>query len=124
MIDIFIHYREGKKVYHLGAKAKWFNTEFSLKEYLFLNQIFLGAENADLYLSENYGIDWKEPKSIFDSVLDTPNAVITNQEEFVIHLYKLLMSRYSLSQQQRILNELVTYGEGNFVEKYAKSNKI
>ena len=34
------------------------------------------------------------------------------------------MSRYSLSQQQRILNELVTYGEGNFVEKYAKSNKI
>lgn len=124
LIDIFIHYREGKKVYHLGAKAKWFNTEFSLKEYLFLNQIFLGAENADLYLSENYGIDWKEPKSIFDSVLDTPNAVITNQEEFVIHLYKLLMSRYSLSQQQRILNELVTYGEGNFVEKYAKSNKI
>lgn len=118
LIDIFIHYKEDDKVYHLGGKAKWYNTLFELKEYEFLGEKYFGAKDSNLYLTENYGEDWRIPKTSFDNVLDTPNAIIINDDLYILHLYKLLMSKYSIYYQEKILNELYKYDENNFINKY------
>ena len=90
----------------MGGKAKWYNTLFELKEYEFLGEKYFGAKDSNLYLTENYGEDWRIPKTSFDNVLDTPNAIIINDDLYILHLYKLLMSKYSIYYQEKILNEL------------------
>ena len=122
LIDIFIHYREGKKVYHLGAKNKWSNTNFKLQKYKFLDSEYYGALDYELYLSENYGNDWKVSKKDFNSILDTPNIEITDSKGYVVHLYKLLYSGYN--NKSKILVELNRYGEYEFVEKYQNSKLL
>lgn len=92
LIDIFIHYEDGNKHYHLGSVAKWYNSTFELVKYWFLNKQYFGFKDYDLYLSENYG-DWKIKKKDFDNILDTPNAVIYNNEEYRLHLYRLSFKR-------------------------------
>lgn len=106
LIDVFIHYKEGNRVYHAISKVRWYNTYFSLKEYWFLGEMYLGPSDAEVYLVENYGSDWRTPKALFDSVLDTPNAVIIHQEEFILHLYRLLMYRYGLQHKEKIIKML------------------
>ncbi|ECQ2959801.1 hypothetical protein FZ438_08880, partial [Campylobacter jejuni] len=48
---------------------------------------YFGFKEYDRYLSENYG-DWRIPKKNFDNILDTPNAVIFNEQEYKLHLYR------------------------------------
>ncbi|EFM2999265.1 hypothetical protein HHI74_001346, partial [Campylobacter jejuni] len=89
LIDIFIHYKDGCKHYHLGSAVKWYNSTFDLIKYDFLGKEYFGFKEYDRYLSENYG-DWRIPKKNFDNILDTPNAVIFNENNFILHLYSLL----------------------------------
>ncbi|WP_173776747.1 hypothetical protein [Campylobacter lari] len=111
-IDIFIHYREADKIYHKGDIAKWYNTVSELKYYDFCNGKYYGFADFDTYLQENYG-EWKIEKKYFDNILDTPNAVIINNELFIIHLYQLLMKKYAIKNYDRIINYLKQYGEEN-----------
>ncbi|MCC8278400.1 LicD family protein [Campylobacter sp. VicNov18] len=92
LIDIFIHYKEGQKHYHLGSAVKWYNSTFDLIKYQFLNKEYFGFKEYDRYLSENYG-DWRVPKKNFDNILDTPNAVVFDKKEYRLHLYKLIFKK-------------------------------
>lgn len=91
-IDIFIHYNDGSRHYHLGSAVKWYNSTFDLIKYNFLGKEYFGFKEYDRYLSENYG-DWRIPKKNFDNILDTPNAVIFNKQEYKLHLYRLLFKK-------------------------------
>ena len=93
-IDIFIHNKKDEYIWHYAAKIKWFNTPFNLKKIKFLNTEFLVPENTDQYLIENYGQDWTVPKVDFDSNFDTPNAVISNQQEMQIFYVRMLAYKY------------------------------
>lgn len=75
-IDIFIHYREQNSYWHAGKKTKWHNSPFELIQHPFLENHYLIPKNYDLYLTENYGRDWRIPRVNFDSALDTPNIEI------------------------------------------------
>lgn len=114
-IDIFIHYREKNDFWHAGKKTKWHNTPFELVSHPFLGNYYLIPQNYDLYLTENYGSDWRIPKLNFDSALDTPNVEILSKDEFIIYLYKQLLSskgskpetarrlKHELKQQKEII---------------------
>ncbi len=119
LVDVFIHYQEGGRVYHEGVKTRWVNTPFELVEYNFLRSTYLGAKDYDTYLSENYG-DWKIPNKDFDYVLDTPNMEIINKEEYILHLYRLLLRPYAINNSTKILTALSEQGEAGFVENYKR----
>lgn len=101
LVDVFFHYKENGLIYHEGVKCRWANKPFELKEYKFIGKKYLGAKNYDLYLKENYG-NWKTPKKEFDYVLDTPNVEITNEQEMILHLYKLLEKEYGQKNRNNI----------------------
>lgn len=71
-IDVFIHWQRDKQIFHGSSIHVWSNSLFQLKEYDFLGLPFLGPEDYDSYLRENYG-NWEEEKKDFDCDRDTPN---------------------------------------------------
>ncbi len=73
VIDIFIHFYDTGVMWHGSSVHRWNNKNFELKNYEFLGRLFKGADDFDLYLSENYGEDWRTPKPDFNSSIDTPN---------------------------------------------------
>lgn len=93
-IDVFIHQKDEKENWHATSKLKWINTNFQLVEKDFLGEIFYIPQNYDLYLNENYGEDWRCPKPTFDSTFDTPNAVVLNQNELKVYLYRKAYESY------------------------------
>lgn len=72
-IDLFIHFHDGDLVWHGSSVHRWNNRRFDLGDYEFLERTFKGATDFDLYLTENYGPDWRVPKRQFNVNLDTPN---------------------------------------------------
>lgn len=107
-IDIFIHYREENDFWHAGKKNKWHNSPFELIPHYFLGNYYLIPKNYDLYLTENYGSDWHIPQLNFDSTLDAPNVEIFSRDEFIIYLYKQLLSPKGIKLEivQRLQYEL------------------
>src|SRR5690606_37055079 len=91
-IDIFFHEFKQGKVLHGGVKSIWKNSKLDLVPAQFLNGSYLIPENYDLYLSENYGYDWRIPKIEFDSSIDTPNIKITNTYEMIAYCYQKLFT--------------------------------
>ncbi|AJD05850.1 hypothetical protein [Campylobacter lari] len=109
-IDVFLHFKEHDKIYHQGEVARWYNTTLQLRKYNFMGDEYYGFKDFDRYLSENYG-NWKIKKVDFDNILDTPNAVIVNNNAFVIHLYQLMMSQYVKNNKSKILSYLEQFEE-------------
>lgn len=91
-IDVFRHYREPDDYWHAGGKSSWHNSPFELMPYHFLGENYLIPKDYDLYLTENYGDDWRIPKIDFDSALDTPNMRVVSNEKMLIYLYKRLFN--------------------------------
>lgn len=91
-VDIFIHYREPNDYWHAGGKSSWHNSPFELTYYNFLGDHYLIPKDYDLYLTENYGRDWRIPKTDFDSALDTPNMRVIYHEKMLIYFYKRLLA--------------------------------
>ena len=84
-IDIFVHFYDGNLVWHGSSIHRWDNKRFDLIDYEFLGRVFKGAGNYDLYLRENYGEDWREPKPDFDSSIDTPNLTFVGTLNALVH---------------------------------------
>lgn len=99
-IDIFIHECQEGKILHGGVKSVWENSSFDLMPAEFLNGSYLIPQNYDLYLSENYGDDWKIPKIEFDSSIDTPNIKITNIYEMIAYCYQKLFISHAKNDQK------------------------
>lgn len=100
-IDIFIHEVKNGKILHGGVKSVWENSLFDLIPIQFLNGTYHIPRNYDLYLTENYGDDWKIPKIEFDSSIDTPNIQITNPYEMIAYCYQKLFVSHSKSNQSQ-----------------------
>lgn len=75
-IDIFYHYRtEDDRVVHGSSLHHWFNSPFALSDYTLSGISVRGPDEADRYLTENYG-DWRTPVTDFNCSTDTPNLAI------------------------------------------------
>ncbi|PJG86148.1 tetratricopeptide repeat protein [Conservatibacter flavescens] len=110
-IDIFIHHRDDGDYWHAGGKTKWSNSPFELTYRRFLGQEYLIPKDYGQYLTENYGADWQIPKTDFDSALDTPNVHIISEQEFIIYLYKKIISAAHSDRRNRYIKTLRLYGE-------------
>jgi hypothetical protein len=97
MIDVFWHRLEDGLVIHEGMKSKWWNTAFDLVPTQFLGETYLIPDDYARYLGENYG-DWEKPDAEFETFVDTPNMVITNEQEMVWYYYCKLMDYYALGK--------------------------
>lgn len=93
MIDIFIHWEEDGRLWHEGQKTRWWNTPFNPIEVDFLGERFLVPDDADLYLTENYG-DWRVPVHDFETFCDTPNMVMSNEQELLWYYYRALLDHF------------------------------
>jgi hypothetical protein len=95
-IDLFRFYREGDRVWHDGVFVRWFNTPFTVVRRTVRGVSLPLPEDADTYLTENYG-DWRTPNGAFDPFTDdAPNVEITWPEyqrmHFVRRAYKQIAS--------------------------------
>jgi hypothetical protein len=94
-IDIFVHYREGGTIWHASSLFRWDNSAFALAPYVLAGTDVLGPEDADRYLTENYG-NWRVPVTDFNSALDTTNQnVVRNPLSVAIFLRRIWMAEHS-----------------------------
>jgi hypothetical protein len=118
-IDVFYHVREQRDYWHAGVKARWHNSPFTLVKREFLGRKYLIPEDFETYLKENYG-NWRMPKTPFDSVYDTPNAEIVNEDEMVVHDYRLFLQGVIYKNEKvikRYAEKLMERGEEAFIPK-------
>lgn len=104
-IDVFYHYKKNGLIYHNSRYDVWWNSNFRLKEYLFLGKHFLGPDDYNKYLTENYGL-WQKPNLNFSNLLDTPNLLIDNKERYIILLKMLLSKDYGVKNRDKILAKI------------------
>ena len=94
-IDIFIHHREGRTIWHASSLFRWDNSEFVLSPYVLAGTSVLGPADADRYLTENYG-NWRVSVTDFNSALDTTNQnVVRNPLSVAIFLRRIWMAERS-----------------------------
>ena len=87
-IDIFTHYREKDDYWHAASKTSWHNSPFVLKKVEFLGFETYIPDPPEKYLEENYGKDWRIPKTKFDSAVECPNYKILNEGDYQIYNIK------------------------------------
>ena len=75
-VDVFVHHREGDRLWHGSSIHRWENSAFELADYTLAGVPVLGPADADRYLTENYG-DWRTPVTEFNCTTGTPNLVIS-----------------------------------------------
>lgn len=87
--DIFLHYREDGLLWHGSSQYRWDNAEFTLARYSLAGLQVQGPEDADRYLTENYG-NWRVPKRDFHCGTDTPNLqLLPNPQSLALSLWQL-----------------------------------
>lgn len=96
-IDLFIHYHDTSTDpavdWHGSSLHRWENCSFDLTTYPFYDMTVLGPDNADRYLTENYG-DWRTPVTEFNCTTDTPNlALVAHPVAIVFFVKRYIMAR-------------------------------
>lgn len=119
-IDVFIHFYDGDVAWHGSSTLRWDNKRFELTDYAFLGRSFKGARDFELYLTENYGADWRTPKSDYDPVLDTPNMSFVGSASALV-FYAWMLARAVAEQQplrvRRYIKKLESLGIIDVQEK-------
>lgn len=88
-IDVFRHFMDAGRYMHHGVKVSWWNSPFDLENRAFLGRNYLIPSDYDKYLTENYG-EWRVPVVDFETMVDTPNMEILDQDHLVwYYLIKL-----------------------------------
>ena len=76
-IDLFIHYRQNGKIVHGSKIHLWENSPFELVIDNLEGIELYCPNNADVYLTENYG-DWRTPVKEFSCSTGTPNLTVVS----------------------------------------------
>jgi hypothetical protein len=106
-IDVFVHFIDGDLAWHGSSIHRWDNRIFPLVDYPFLGRQFKGAKDFELYLTENYGSDWRTPKPDFDSSLDTPNMSFVGSANALV-FYSWMIARCVAEQQPERVRKYIT----------------
>jgi len=110
-IDLFIHFKEnvlGKNsIWHGSSYHKWVNSEFDLKDYIFIDIPVLGPDNPDTYLTENYG-DWRTPVTEFHFNTGTPNLSLHKNPTSLALFIKRISEFRSANSYSKNFNVLIS----------------
>jgi tetratricopeptide (TPR) repeat protein len=109
-IDIFRYYEEGGKVWHDGVFVRWDNSPFVV-ERREINGLKLPVpEDADVYLTENYG-DWRVPNPGYDVFTEAPNFHVHWPEYAHMHLLRRAFRALRSGERSDAIADLTTAGE-------------
>ncbi|MCM2972980.1 hypothetical protein [Larsenimonas suaedae] len=112
VVDVFVHVREEELLWHGSAIHRWDNLDFGVSEYTLGDEAVLGPDNADRYLTENYG-EWRVPVKKFDCSIDPPNISYSNTAKSISYLLKVSY-RFLLNgdkgQAQRYIDSMIENG--------------
>lgn len=125
-LDLFVHYREADDYWHASSKIIWHNSPFTLVPAAFLGESYLVPADHDTYLRENYGADWRTPKTDFDSAFDTPNGEVTQHDELIVHVLRMLFESASRGSSNKIacyLGKLEDLGERDLARTFRSKHR-
>lgn len=110
-LDVFIHYTENSSTWHGSIIHRWENSPFTLVKRELEGVVVNAPEDADQYLTENYG-DWRTPVKEFDCTTDTPNLVVSRNFLSVALFLKRLavFSETDASQAKKLRRTLIDSG--------------
>jgi hypothetical protein len=87
-VDLFRFYEEGGRFWHDAVFVRWHNSPFEVERRDVNGQRLPLPEDADRYLTENYG-DWRTPNPDFDAFTDdAPNVEVTWPEYQRLHFVR------------------------------------
>lgn len=121
-VDLFIHHKTENKVWHGSIIHRWENDIFNLKKYTLNGVELYGPDNADKYLTENYG-NWREPVRDFDCTTGTPNLVIAKNFLSLALFLKKVTVLYETDRKQAY-KLMKTLSEANIIIKKNESRLI
>jgi hypothetical protein len=79
-VDIFVNFREGDARWHGGQFILWRDRAFDLKTLTIRDRNFFIPDDAEAYLENHYGQNWRNPDPHFDVFWESPNAYSPNKE--------------------------------------------
>ena len=106
LFDLFIHFKEAGVTWHGDSMHRWDNSNFDLSGYEFLGREFRAPSDPDRYLTENYGPDWRTPKSDFDSMVDTPNMTFVGSPNGLVFWAWMVTDAVTSKDAQRLRSYL------------------
>lgn len=71
-IDILINVRNADRVTHCGQVITWYNSPFELRDAEVMGASLYLPEDAEKYLEEHYGSEWRTPDPHFDVFYESP----------------------------------------------------
>jgi tetratricopeptide (TPR) repeat protein len=111
-IDIFKFYEDDGKVWHDGLFVRWHNSAFTVVRRDIGGRGVPVPEDADTYLTENYG-DWRTPNAAFDAFTgDAPNLEVTWPEYQRVHYLRRAYDHMVKGEVDRARHDLELAGEG------------
>lgn len=119
-IDLFTHFKDGNILWHGSTLHRWDNSSFNIVTASFLGMDVLIPDNAELYLTENYG-DWRTPVKKFNCSTGTPNASVSANPRTLCYYIKLCLDSYSepvaysMVVDKLLESRLVKYDENSFL---------
>lgn len=122
-VDIFIHYTQDGCCWHGSILHRWDNAVFKLIQRELEGVTVNAPEDAELYLTENYG-DWRTPIKSYDPMTGTPNLVAPPNFISLAHFILLYgyHSEHNLEKMQDVQN--IMHRAGLFEIKDGKSELI
>lgn len=116
-IDIFRFYSEAERIWHDGVFVRWHNTPFTVARRPFNGVELPVPEDAETYLTENYG-DWRTPNPGFDAFTkDAPNVEVTWPEYLDIHLLRRAYRKLVAGDLAAAQADLRRVGEADLADR-------
>jgi hypothetical protein len=123
-IDVFIHFCDGESTWHGTSAQRWDNRRFTLAGFDFLGHAFKGAADFDRYLTENYGRDWRVPKTGFDSNFDTPNIGFMHTANGLVFCAWALAKSMAERRPDRLRQFVEILRSGNVIEPWNGTSRV
>lgn len=123
-IDVFVHFRDENWEWHGTSAQRWDNRPFELAKYDFIGHSFNGAADFDCYLSENYGSDWRTPKTAFDSNFDTPNISFMRTANGLVFCAWAMAKSIAEDRPERVKQYLDILGAAGAIEPWNDTFRV
>ncbi|MGH8558874.1 MAG: adenylyltransferase/cytidyltransferase family protein [Methylococcales bacterium] len=92
-IDFFVHYQEGRHIWHGSNIHRWYNSNFFLQKANFKGIECYIPSQPERYLEENYG-KWEYPVSYWNYSFDTPNQQFPKNIETLFYLTDSIVEQF------------------------------
>jgi hypothetical protein len=84
-VDIFVNHLDGDTRWHGGKFVCWRDSDFKLRTTEIDGRRFYIPENSEAYLTNHYGVTWRQPDRLFDVSWEAPDIFNVDVEHRYLH---------------------------------------